>query len=98
MQSGDICPVADPPHGEELSTGAGESGPDGPGQLQIQDTGAPPSGGDAREVFPAGFESMLKLVKELDARNGMRCQRRTVLTVTFNSAASVQSLRVEDWM
>lgn len=73
-QSGSIRPISDPPHGEELSTGAGESGSDGPGQLQVQDAGDPSSSGDAREVFPAGFESMLQLVAEIDARDGLGCR------------------------
>ena len=73
-QSETIRSIADPPHGKELSTGAGESGSDGPGQLQVQDVHDPSSSGDIREVFPAGFESMLELVTELNARDGLACR------------------------
>lgn len=67
-------PFADPPPSNELSTGLGESTPDGPGELRIQDTEDPKSEGVAREVFPAGFDPMLKVVAEIDAREGLRCR------------------------
>ena len=73
-QSASGRPIADPALSNELSTGVGESTLEGPGQLRIQDIFVPTLEVAVREVFPAGFSSMLEVVAEIDARAGLRCR------------------------
>lgn len=69
-----VRPIAAPPHGNEVSTAAGENTLDGPAQLRIQPEKGSLHQLNPRELFAAGFESLIDLADEIDSRHEFHCR------------------------
>lgn len=68
-----VTPTAEPPPGNELSTGEGRAGNDGPGKLRIKDTEDSEVERARRDIIPAGFNQILAIVEILNSLPEFRC-------------------------